>query len=495
MKKLLILFVLISNITIAQTFNNYNFNTQNSDQLIDILEYKTGYLLTGYITDSAFSAGYDYYGAPVLIKLTKSGYPIDTLITTNFGYTELAQASVYKNGYFYVFGTTNPHNESLQLVVTKFDTNLVFVEKKLYHQLEGNHYMSINKLLIDNNDSLLFLTGYYMDTAYIVHSYIIKYNINTMSIENTFYLPNDLLIYDLLADEVEGKYVVTVTSSSFFSRALSYDSSFNLISDDTLYSTNYPNFTIQSAINIEEYKDSFFLVLGSEPLAYPINNPYYSIRVMILQVLDSNFQLQNYKYWYYDSLTDIAMSTENALITNTNNEYFVGGTVNKNLYYPSGGLLIVKTDSNLNTLWQKHIDCTAATMRLMNMLPTDDGGVLLLYWEQVSLAGAQLMNSKLIKIGPNGKVTTIYEYKGPLIQPKVSLYPNPATKQITLECKQAGLRINSYIIYDAQGKALQSKGPDKNTIKVDIEYLPKGAYIIQGQTSDGAIFSRKFIKN
>ena len=129
MKKILILLVFISNVIIAQTFNNYNFNTQHSDQLLDILEYETGYLLTGYITDSSTSIAADFYGAPVIVKLTKSGNPIDTLIYAAFGYTELAQTSVYKDGYFYVFGTTNPQNDSINLVVTKFDTSFTFIER------------------------------------------------------------------------------------------------------------------------------------------------------------------------------------------------------------------------------------------------------------------------------------------------------------------------------------------------------------------------------
>ena len=66
MKYYLLLFILTTNIAIAQNFNNYNFNTQYSDQLTSILEYETGYLLTGYVTDSARSATSDFYGAPVL---------------------------------------------------------------------------------------------------------------------------------------------------------------------------------------------------------------------------------------------------------------------------------------------------------------------------------------------------------------------------------------------------------------------------------------------
>lgn len=494
MKKILIFFVFVSNLALAQTFNNYNFNTPNSDQLVDILEYETGYLLTGYITDSASSVAYDFYGAPVLLKLTKSGNPIDTIIIADFGYTELAQASIYKDGYFYVFGTTNPQNDSINLVVTKMDTSFNIIERKLYPQIKGGYFVSVLKTS-NETDSTIYCIGTFFDfSIYMFRSFVYKYNFNTMEIEKSVYLANGLLIYNLLVSESEDKYVATVSSSSFFSRALSYDSSFNLISDDTLYSTNYPGFTIQSVVNIKEYKDSLYLVLGSEPLSYPINNPYYSIRVMILQVLDSNFQVQDYKYWYHDSLTDIAMSTENAIISNLDKEYFLGATVHNNLHYPSDGLLIVKIDSALNTIWQKHIECTAAAMRLINMHLTDDGGVLILYEEQVSITGADLKNSKLMKIGPNGEVTSIIDLGKQISKQAVNIFPNPATKEINLILKQPNQQIAHLSIIDIQGKIVLQKQINDKQAKLDVSSLCKGVYIVEGYTSKGKGFNGKFVR-
>ncbi len=494
MKKLLILFVFVFNLTVAQTFTNYNYDTQNSDQLVDILEYETGYLLTGYITDSASSVAYDYYGASVLIKLTKSGNPIDTIITTAFGYTELAQASVYKDGYFYVFGTTNPQNDSINLVVTKIDTSFNIIEKKLYPQINGSYFVSVLKTN-NETDSTIYCIGTFFDySIYMFRSFVYKYNFNTMEIDKSVYLPNGFLIYNLLANEAEDKYIVTVNSSSFFSRVLSYDSNFNLISDDTLYSTNYPGLTIQSVINIKEYQDSLYLVLGSEPLSLPINNPYYSIRVMILQVLDSNFQVIDYKYWYNDSLTDVAMSAENGIISNLSNEYFVGATIHKNIYYPKDGLLIVKLDSVLNTLWQKHIECSAESMRLMNMLPTDDGGVLILYEEQASISGAELKNSKLIKIDSNGEVTSIIDFQLPVRRLSVDISPNPTTDKLIVSLLSPKEIISELQIFDMQGKQILFKSIGAQQTIIDVSKLAGGAYIIKGISNAGEGFSAKFIK-
>ncbi len=486
--------VLIANIAVAQTYNNYNFNTQYSDQLVNLMEYETGYLLTGYITDSARSVTPDFYGAPVLIKLSKSGNPIDTLITTTFGYTELAQTSVYRNGYFYIFGTTNPQNDSIQLVVTKYDTSFNFIEKKVHPQLEGFYYINLQKTNRET-DSSMFFFGYYIEqTTYFAKSFIYNYNFITMEIDKFGYIPLDFLIYNLIVNDRKDKYILTgFDSPSFQTKILTYDSSFNLLSNDTLFISG-TNATLQSIINLKKYRDSLYLCLGSGDIFYPINNPTHFINAMVLQTLDSNFQIQDFRFWYYDSLTYIDMSGENALIENTNSDFFIGSTVNQNLYFPSNGLLIVKIDSNLNTLWKKHLACTAATMRLMNMLPTDDGGVLILYTEQASLTGAQLQNSKLVKIGSNGEVTSIFEFTIPIPKITIELFPNPASTYIELKLKTQNQNIISLRIIDINGKEILQKQVNSPKTKLDISILSDGVYIMEGVTSKGNRISAKFVK-
>ena len=490
MKNILFLILLISNIGFAQVFNDYNFNTQYSDQLINIVEYETGYLLTGYVTDSARSATPDFYGAPVLLKLSKSGNPIDTLIPSSFGYTELAKTSVYRNGYFYVFGTTNPQNDSIEMVVSKYDTSFNFVEKRVYPQIRGYYFIDLMKTKNETDTTMYFTGVYYKHPNF--HSYMFKYNFNTMEIEKTKYFSNDFLIYTYLVNDAENIYTV-VGISGYSSYISTYDSLFNQLSVDTLFSTNMGNYTLQSIINIQRYRDSMYLVLGSEILDYPINSPTYFIRVMVLEVLDSNFQVQDYKYWYHDSLTEIALLS-NALVPNSNNEYFIGGTVNTNIFFPNDGLLIVKIDSNLNTLWRKHIECTTATIRLMDMKPTDDGGVLVLYWEQATLGEAELLNSKLIKIGPNGEVTSIINLGKQISKQAVSIYPNPATAEINISLKQANERIARLSIIDIQGKVVLQKQVDDKQTKLDVSALAKGVYIVEGYTSLGVKFTSNFIK-
>ncbi len=132
MKNILLLLLLASNIGFAQDFNNLNFNSQYSDQLLGIEEYETGFLLSGYVSDSAYSSTFDIYGASLLIKLTKSGNPIDTFVLDTFGYTDLILNSIYKDGYFYSFGISRSNNDSFKLMVSKMDTNFNLVQKKVF---------------------------------------------------------------------------------------------------------------------------------------------------------------------------------------------------------------------------------------------------------------------------------------------------------------------------------------------------------------------------
>jgi hypothetical protein len=209
-------------------------------------------------------------------------------------------------------------------------------------------------------------------------------------------------------------------------------------------------------------------------------------------VVDTDFNEVNHFFWYHDSIGQIFPSEHHCIIRSTDNGYFMGGYSATAGGFPLG-VFVVKADSNFNTVWQKYIDIDSLPY-VIDMISTSDGGVLVLYSFLDTENGPDKYASKLIKIGPNGEVTTIYEFKNPMRNSIVSLYPNPASKQITLASQQAKQSIISYTLYDIQGKVLQSKQLNSHQIQIDIEQLSKGAYIIQGRTTDGIKFSQKFIK-
>lgn len=72
--------------------------------------------------------------------------------------------------------------------------------------------------------------------------------------------------------------------------------------------------------------------------------------------------------------------------------------------------------------------------------------------------------------------------------PNLSIFPNPATSQITIN---SDLIIKSIEIMDVMGKTIKTLISSNNTI--DISYLTKGIYFLQLQTSEGLV-SKKIIK-
>ena len=345
-------------------------------------------------------------------------------------------------------------------------------------------------------DSSLYLIGYYQKISpSFEESFILNFNFNTMELDLYKEFPIACIITDVLVDDTS--YFCTMAyynSNPWVSVAVRYDTALNVLSLDTLYALGIVQHNpIRAYFTIHHYRDSLFLISGQAIISVSISS-FEDYSSLIVQTYSPNVKAISQEYWYYDSIINLEPIYNNSFVANSNNEYFIGATLNLDMLFPDQGVMIVKVDSNLNTIWQKHIACKTATMRLMNLLPTDDGGVLALYWEQASLTGAQLMNTKLIKIGPNGEVTTIYEFKSPMRNSMVSLYPNPASKHITLESKQANQSIISYTLYDVQGKVLQSKQLNSRQVQIDIEQLSKGVYIIQGRTTDGTKFSQKFVK-
>jgi len=485
----------MSNIGFAQTFNTYNFNTQYSDQLIDIQEYETGYLLSGYQSDTSPYISTNISSIPILLKLSKMGYPIDTLVDTINVFTDLVLLSEYRNGYFYTFGSTNNQNDSNQLVVSKYDTLLNFVERKIYSQLTTTNLFGLHKS--DNNtDSTIYMFGSYQESVYYdVKSFVFCYDFEKMSVTKFKYIPLNFNIYNLIVDY--DRYIATgMYLSSFQTGIITFDSTFNIITKDTLFDPEVAitNATLQSVIGMKRYGNSGYICLGENDILYPFNNPTHYISVLALLTLDSSFQTQSYKYWYIDNNSYYSTSYNNSLICNKNKEYFLGAFFYIDPYYPDSGLFIVKIDSNLNTIWQKHIECTSETMCLMNMLPTDDGGVLILYEEQASITGAELKNSKLMKIESNGEVTSIIDFKMPINKPIVSLYPNPVENMLFISLLSDKGKIQSLNISDIKGKAILQKQTNSREVRLDVGRLSLGVYILQGVTNSGQRFSRKFVK-
>ncbi len=489
---LTVLLIIFAQFGFAQSFNTYNFNTKYSDVLWDVIEYDSGYLLTGFSQDSSLTVAYNTHAEPVLLKLSKSGNPIDTLVTAGFGNTELNLLSIYNQGFFYTFGVTNPPNDSFELFVTKYDTSFNMIQRKYYPQLKGMHFGQLHKTK-EMTDSSQYLIGYYYKN--FDESFMLNYNFNTMEIDLYKELSFGGIMTDVLVDDTS--YLCALgwyKSNPWASAVVRFDTALNTLSVDTLFVLGIAQNNILDAYyTLNHYKDSLYLCSGFANIS-PSPNVLYDYSSLVVQTYSPEFKPIDMKYWYYDSTVNLEPIYNNSFVVNNNGNYFIGATLNLDMFFPDQGLLVAKVDSNLNTIWQKHIACTTETIRLMNILPTDDGGVLLLYWEQASLAGAQLMNSKLMKIGPNGEVTSIIDLGIQTSKQAVTIYPNPATNIINIALKNQNQQISQLSIIDIQGRVVQQEMLNDKQTKIDVSLLPKGVYIIEGYTDRGERFGGKFVK-
>lgn len=74
----------------------------------------------------------------------------------------------------------------------------------------------------------------------------------------------------------------------------------------------------------------------------------------------------------------------------------------------------------------------------------------------------------------------------------ITIYPNPATNDLTIDFKfEKGMAIIT--LFNFYGKLLENRTSDSFPIKMNIDYLPNGIYIVQIDINNDS-FKKKFIK-
>ena len=478
----------------SQSFNDLLFSSNHSTSFSDIIEQDSFFIISGMQQDT-FSLWYNpnTKSREIYIKVNKAGVILDTLVFDTVGYNDMIRFTIKKDSFYYSIGYTQPYNDTNHISVIKRDANFNFISKYIHPGgIVNSNVMSINTTYY-LKDSVLFLTGLYYKYQghYANKPFVASFNLNAMQMEQFKPLNQDYAPVNIQCDTNTQTYRIV----DFNGMVYLYNSSFNLQSIDSLViHAPASTFPLDNRISYLKNKDSLTIFCGRNVSFFYSNYPngIYSLASLAVLVVDSDLNEVNHFFWYHDSIGQIFPSEQHCIIRSTDNGFFMGGYSATAGAFPLG-VFVVKADSNFNTVWQKYIDVDSMP-RVSDMIATKDGGVLVLYSFVDTETGQSKFSSKLIKIGPNGEVTTIYEFKSPIRKSMVSLYPNPASKQITLESKQANQSIISYTLYDVQGKVLQSKQLNGRQIQIDIEQLSKGVYIIQGRTRDNMKFSQKFIK-
>jgi hypothetical protein len=188
-------------------------------------------------------------------------------------------------------------------------------------------------------------------------------------------------------------------------------------------------------------------------------------------------------------------------------ERVTGDTLMTRRYTPSGsfggpnGTICYSKDSNLivtldaalmkidtlgNLIWSK---CT--TLEIVDAIGCSDGGIAIAGYYAT---GPSLSYSTYAKLDSLGN---IYNFQSvpELAVNELRVYPNPASHQLTINHLQ--LTIGNPVtvtVYDVMGKVhLQQTQTAQGDVKVELNTLPSGMYVLQLQQAD-RLFTGRFVK-
>ena len=144
-------------------------------------------------------------------------------------------------------------------------------------------------------------------------------------------------------------------------------------------------------------------------------------------------------------------------------------------------LLKIKPDASI--LWFRY-----SPIVVWDMIACNDNGLAIAGF--TGFLGNPLKYSAYAKLDSLGN---IYNYQGiPYIQPQlVSVYPNPASNQLTIDNLQLTNKPFTLTVYDVLGKAHLTQNANASTI--DISTLTPGLYVLRLQQGDKMYYGR-FVK-
>ena len=74
----------------------------------------------------------------------------------------------------------------------------------------------------------------------------------------------------------------------------------------------------------------------------------------------------------------------------------------------------------------------------------------------------------------------------------IKVFPNPATTELNVHVDPS-VSIKSYIIFDVNGKSIQTSNTSSSITSIDVSYLSQGLYFLQLKTTEGDV-SIRFVK-
>ena len=476
----------------AQSFQNFEINSPYNDFFSDFIKVNNEYLIMasqwGINVDSVnYGKNRNLF---LLIDSAGSNYVVNYLDT--FGVDKLNMSLISYRDSIYTLGVENISSDTaMNFFLNIYNSNFSLVNHKSYPNIKKEKLQFFQNNYI--KDSILTISGaYWKSTSLNYWPLIIQINLNSLDLVKVIYFNERFWINDYIdfyPDESTYVFTVSLFGNNNLGSAntiVRYDSNFQLIDTTNL------GYELNGNANILPYKDSLYIISGKGIDFWNYDQFPTLTRELRLQVVDSNFRFVDAKSFSYNDSTNARAGYVQNIVQNNEGDYFAGAFLEDNYLHlhPEAGILIVKLDSNLNTIWQKHIPGNS-NYSLARIMAADDGGVLFIV-AKGPLTGYNA-DAALIKIGSNGEVTNITDLKFPNRKAIVSIYPNPTSQNLNISLVAKNQNIDEIRIYDLQFKEILNRKINSTQTTIDVSKFAKGVYLVEGKTNTGEVFREKFV--
>ena len=474
----------------GQVFSDIEFNTQYNDVLKSIIKTDSFYYIPGSQTDffTIWYPGTSMKSRSFILKMDHSGNLLDTIYLDTIGYNRMIGNIIPQDSFFLVFYLTNPIDEKRKIGIGKYDKSFNELDYHIIDTIPSGYSRTDLQSKYILYDSTLYLYGLYYNYQgnYINIPFVINININTLQMNWFKVLGEDFAPVHLIIDTLSNENIIFDSEGYFYI----YDSTFtNFSKDSLLYYNSMGPLPFEDRISCLPYQDSLFLIQAAS-LYF---DGQYLWRGMILSVMDSSFNQKENHFYKMDSLQYVKTPINNGIVRSDDNGFFLAGFVCPRFTFYSNGVYVSKVDSSFNLIWERKI-MNDSFPTVSDLIATDDGGVLILYSFISTEVNNTTKGSKLIKIGANGEITNIAEFKYPITQASLNIYPNPTSENLHINILGQQIGELNLKILDLQGRILLNKVINHPNENLDVSFLPSGTYILTATNSNGLSLSEKFVK-
>ena len=450
-----------------------------SECAYSVLELANGdFLITN---DKYFSSS--LISSPYLVKISKNGAFInDNFIedaTVDFFYVSIL---TFNSKILVVGILPNQYgNYSDSLIISELDTNLNTNNTYKIHFFDS---LRTGNIVVSNvKDSMLLISGYYdkINNYHLYHSFVSYLDTNYAIIKKETDIVKRVSteeLSNLKYNKQDSSWYSYIVLNKWIGHKVRFR---NDLHPDSVFMQD--SFDMKQPVFIESVKSNNFLISSTKNnkvKLYKLNTIFDTIssRVMgkniTLNYPSVNRSLSANSKFLYAGITEGL---------NPNNIWW--GMQNSNYY-------VAKFDSSGNKIWDKRIGSNGYYYMLYDVLATKDGGCLLSGNVYDYTSNTFQKDIFIVKLDSNGTTTWIKDIKFP--QSEVSLYPNPVRDILSVELKSKNQNIKDYRIIDLQGKIIYSGQSRTGQFKLDVSNLASGIYIFHGESSNGIVFRRRFIK-